>query len=349
MQTQEPLYEELEISAANARLAILQLSVMMNSGISISRALESMTQARQSQVADLAEGIFRGIARGMRLSQAISATTGFFTEAHISSVQSGEKTGRLPFVLQRLSDNLDKDLRLRQQLKSALTYPVGILIVTALMALFMTNYMLPQLLSAAGTALKDPPWPTRVLSAISEHGGLLTFFFLIMVCSIPWFFSSVPLATQIRNWVLFRSPVVGTVGRNSDLARLSGQLALLLHAGLNLDRALLALRPRDPELRQAIPKVLKGVMRGLSLAEAFSSTGKFSREFVAFVDVGEETGRLGRALDHQSAILEESSRMAVDDAVQFIEPLAMLFLGGLVGFVILGCFLPIYQVVFQGL
>lgn len=340
---------DLQLSAANARLAILQLSVMMRSGISITQALHSMTQAKQSQVADFADGVYRGIARGKTLSRSVSDATSYFSEAQVSLIRAGERTGRLPFVLDKLSDSLGTEIRLRQQLTSALTYPVGVLIVTMLMAIFMTTYMLPQLLSAAGTVLKDPPWPTRVLSSLADHGGMLVFVCLIAVCSIPWFMSSVPLATQLRSWVLFRSPLIGTVGRKSDLARISGQLGMLLHAGLNLDRALMVLKPRDPNLQMALPRVLKHVMRGESLASAFQMAGPFGSEFVAFVEVGEETGRLATALERQSRSLEEMSRMAVDDAVQWIEPMAMMFLGAVVGFVLLGCFLPVYQVVFQSL
>ena len=342
-------YEQAKLTTHEARLAILQLSVMLNSGISITKCLESMLEAPQAEISKLAEGLFYGISRGLGLAESLSQATKSYSKVDLSLIKAGETSGRLALVLNKLGERLDKQQQLRTQLVSALTYPVGIVVVTSLMALFMANVMLPQLLSAAGQALESPSWSTRILLGLSEYSGTVTFLVVIAIASVPWFFSSVPLAIQIRSWLLFRSPGLGTIGRHSELARTSGQLAILLYAGITIHRALGLLESEDPDLEFAYAAALRNIANGLSLTESLAKTEKFERDFLALIEVGEESGRLERALDRQARYLEEQTHEKLQDGIKLIEPLAMVFLGGMVGLVILGCFLPIYQLVAQNL
>lgn len=344
MVNQQSYQSETRLSATDARLAILQLAVMINSGVSLTRALESLTQAPQEAIAAFGEAVFSKVSQGYLLSRAVRAASETFSKSQVSLIAAGERTGRLALVLTKLSERLEKEDNLRRQLLSALMYPLAILVLTGLMGLFMSNFMLPHLLSAVGSTLRDPPWPTKVLATIAAQGGLVTSVFVVVVCCLPWFASSVPQAQAARNWLLYESPVLGRIGRNTEIANLSGQLSLLLNAGLSLDRALMSLSPRAPQLRLAFRQVMSSVTNGCTLAESFRDTGQFSSDFVALVEVGEETGRLSRALEHQSLLLHEATERELQDLVRLIEPLTMLFLGGMVGFVVLGCFLPIYQV-----
>lgn len=349
MTTFDTAYEEAKLTSANARIAVLQLSVMLGSGISITKTLESMAEAQQQEVRVFALGLFRGISRGLSLSEAMKQASSYLSRAQIALIKAGEETGRLPFVLKKLSLRMENDYRLRQQLFSALIYPVGILVVAGIMALFMTTYMLPELLNAAGNSLGPPPWPTRVLILLTDWSGTLTILLVASLASIPWLMSSVPMATNLRNWLLFRSPIVGTINREAEFARISGQLALLLYAGLNLDRALVLVATNDPSLEGALAEVLRGITGGSTLAEAFAETGEFSKQFVALVEVGEETGQLHRTLQRQADSQEEELLRTLDEATKLIEPLAMAVLGVVVGFVVIGCFLPIYQVISESL
>lgn len=349
MAEQVQQYEQAQLSSHEARLAILQISVMLNSGISITQTLESMVKAPQKEISKLAEGVFFGISKGLGLAEALGQATRSFSQVDLSLIKAGEASGRLAMVLEKLGNRLDKQQQLRTQLLSALAYPIGIVLVTSLMALFMTNFMLPQLLSAADQSLESPAWSTQFLMGISEYSGTVTLLLLLSLGLIPWLWSSMPLALSIRQWVFFRSPVIGTLGRHSELARTCGQLAILLYAGITLHRALGLLKSHDPDLEFAYAAALRGISNGLTLTEALAKTEKFEPDFLALIEVGEESGRLERALDRQSLYLEEQTYSKLQEAIKLIEPLAMLFIGSIVGLVILGCFLPIYQIVAQNL
>lgn len=252
-------------------------------------------------------------------------------------------------VLQKLCERMDREQQIRQRLISAVTYPVGILVVGLTMVAFMATYMLPRFLESAGSALSDPPWPTRVLIAVSDNSGVLVMSSLMVLASLPWLASEVPAAVAIRTWILYRSPVVGTAMGLLERARLCNEFGLLLDAGLTVHRAMKCLVLGDPRLRDALKRATRYLVEGSSLSESFAQTGAFSPTFVAIIEVGEETGRLSKSLVQQAGLLEETAERYIDGAVKMIEPVVMIILGFFVGFVVLGCFLPIYKMVAENL
>lgn len=339
----------MKLSRVNARLLILQLSVMLNAGISLDRTLGSLADSDSGELREVGSRIHRFITHGYALSAAIRQSCTRFAPVHIALIRAGEQTGGLGTVLQTLSERLESEKRAREQLVSSLAYPLGILVVGGFMLFFMTSFMLPQFLEAAGPALSDPPWPTKVLMWISDSQSFLFLLLLLALLSIPWLMSDVPAAVNVRNWFLYRSPLLGKINRLNEQARVSHEFGLLLNAGLTVHSALGHLVVGDPRLQKALERSRMELMAGHSLSEAFDFTGEFSKDFVAILSVGEETGKLGSALGHQAAYLEENCSRLVADALKLLEPFAMLVLGFFVGFVVLGCFLPIYQMVAENL
>lgn len=335
----------VKLDSNEARLAVLELSVFLNSGIPLSTALHSMTGSETPALAMFAEEVLKRIEIGYPLSRAVEATTSSLGPVALSVLRAGEQTGRLARVLAELSARMDRLHRSRTQLISALSYPAGILVVTALMVFFMTSYMLPRFLLAAGPALKNPPWPTLLLTKIAAAGAPLTLLLLVGACSVPWFLSEVPAAARVRNWVMYESPLIGPIGHSAEMARLCADLGLLLDAGMTLDRSLKILSPGDPRIAEALRAVTRSLHQGETFSEAVRHAQTFSRLFEAFVAIGEETGTLPRLLRTQSEILEADTEHRTSETIRLIEPAALTLLGAVVGFVVLGCFLPIYQLI----
>ncbi len=321
----------------------------MNAGISLDKALESLAKVDQPAVGRFSENVYRGIATGSTLSESFERATSSFGPAVISMVKAGEQSGRLVFVLLQLSDRLERAQQIRNQLVSALSYPAAILAGGGVMLVFMTTYMLPRLLSTIGSIIDSPPWPTRVLMALADSGGLIFSLLLMFACSVPWFLSDVSAASRFRNWILFESPVVGTIGSLSEQARLSAEFSMLIEAGMTVTAAMSNLSPSDPTLKDALGEATQGLHSGLSLSESFEKTGRFRKDFVALLEVGEETGRLSQVLKHQADYLEDLVGRLTGDSIKLLEPIAMMVLGFVVSFVILGSFLPVYQLVSQNL
>lgn len=339
----------VKLDSNEARLAVLELSVFLNSGIPLSVALSSMTRSEFPAVSLFAEGVLKRIESGQPLSRAVEATSGSLGPVALSVIRAGEQTGRLARVLSELSARMDRLHRSRSQLISALSYPAGILVVTGLMVFFMTTYMLPRFLLAAGPALKDPPWPTLLLMKVASSGAPLTLLLLVAACSVPWFMSEVPAAERARNWVLYESPLIGSIGHSAEMARLCGDLALLLDSGMNLDRALKILTPGDPRLAQSLKDVTRSLHHGETFSQAVCQAQAFPRLFEAFIAVGEETGTLPKLLRTQAEILDADTEHRTNETIRLVEPAALAVLGAVVGFVVLGCFLPIYQLVSDNL
>lgn len=341
--------DKVKLDSNEARIAVLELAVFLNSGVPLTLALQSMMGSEMPSIGHFANGVLRRIESGQPLSRAVEQTSSSLGPVVLSVIRAGEQTGRLARVLTDLSARMDKLHRSRSQLLSALAYPAGILLVTGILVFFMTTYMLPRFLAAAGPALKNPPWPTLLLMRIADAGAPLTLLLLVAICSIPWFLSEVPAATRARNWILYESPLVGTIGRASELARVCADLGLLLDSGMTLDRALKTLCPSDPSITLALDSISKSIRAGETFTEAVAKAPAFPRLFGAFVAVGEETGTLPKLLRAQAALLDADTEFKTTETIQLIEPAALAFLGAVVGFVVLGCFLPIYQLISDNL
>ena len=339
----------VKLDSNQARMAVLELSVFLNSGISLHVALNSMMRSEMPAVALFAGGVLKRIETGYPLSKAVMATSGSLGPVGLSVIRAGEQTGRLARVLAELSARMDRQHRSRSQLISALTYPAGIVVITGLLVFFMTTYMLPRFLLAAGPALKNPPLPTLLLMKVASAGAPLTLLLLMAACSVPWFMSEVPAAARARNWLLYESPVIGDIGRSADMARLCGDLGLLLDAGMTLDRSLKILSPGDPRIAQSLLAVNRSLQLGETFGEAVRNAEAFPPLFEAFVAVGEETGTLPKLLRLQAEILEADTEHKTTETIRLIEPAALTILGMVVGFVVLGCFLPVYQLISDNL
>lgn len=347
---EKPLsHRRIKLSAQNGRLVVLQLSVMLNAGVPILQALEALTKTEETPVREFGFRVLQSVSVGHTLNQSFAKSTDFFSESEISLLRTGEETGKLALLLTRLSEQLEKEQSLRRQISSALTYPLGILVLTGLMALFMANFMLPELLSATENALRNPPLPTRVLSYLAQQGGVVSTLCLVILCSIPWLYSSVPQAQSLRHWLLYQSPVLGRLSGNLELSRLSRQLSLMLHTGLTIRKALSSLESSSQAISDGIHRVLQSLSTGATITESFAEAGPFQPDYLAMIEVGEETGRLAIALERQADYLEVNAQRDLQDLVKLVEPLAMIILGCLVAFVMLGCFLPVYQVAAQTL
>lgn len=336
--------QKVVLRAEEARLITLQLSVLLNAGVGIERSLLALRTTEMGRIRQFAEGVWLRLERGRSLAQAMSAETDSFGQVSISLVEAGEKTGRLVHCLRELSARLDKLHHARSRLIGALSYPLGILVGGSLLVVFMSTFMLPKFMEAVGSMLQTPPWPTRVLLAIADLGEYLAAAFLLALCSIPWLLSDVPAAKKLRAWCLYDSPILGKINSLSDLARVNLDFALMLDAGLTVETSMHVLRPASPVLAEAIPLSLDHLRRGESLSKALQ-LGGFPRSMVAIVAVGEESGSLSQLLNLQGRLLEEEVERRQQDFTKLIEPLAMLALGVAVGFVMLGCFLPVYKLV----
>lgn len=339
----------LRISLQEMRDFTLHLSVMLGSGLGLMPSLTLVAECGTPTLSRLAGGLARELFLGHRLSEAMALSSSAFERTVVVMVRQGEESGRLVSVFRELSRRLGDRVNTRERLRSALLYPAAVVGVTGLMVAFMAFYMLPNFMPFVASFRGELPWPTALLMRVTELVVPLTIVSLAGLCSIPWLLSEVPAAAKIRNYLLYESPGLGRLNRCVELAELCEDLELMLSSGVHLLSALRQLQPGDPTLRELVAASGEQISRGLPWWQALESSGVVPPSMVAVVRVAEESGKFGKMLRFQARLLRQDAELARERLLQMVEPVLLFFLGAVVGFVLLACFLPIYQLAAQAL
>jgi len=337
----------------NLALATRQLSVMLNSGVDIVRSLEVLRGADYGARLNLAwEDMSRSIQRGLPLSRALGRHPEVFSPVYRGLVKAGESSGGLVANLGIIADHLERDLRLRQKLKSALTYPAFVFLVCVVAILILTQKVLPTLIqgvfSDTGMTL---PWMTR--SVIFVGNALNSGWFyqlvlpgLLVLGLLIGHYLRTPGGRYRSQWVLRRLPLLSQLMIATTAARFARTMGALSGCGLPLMHSLelTDMVLADYEVSRAIDQILVGVENGESLTDLLRQCEAFPPLVMGFTELGEETGRLSSAYRHLADMLEEEIDLLLNTATAALEPLMIGVMGGLVGYVVIAMFLPLYQV-----
>jgi type IV pilus assembly protein PilC len=336
-------------SAKQREALYLELGMLLGAGVDIKTALDLQVQQHRSKLRATLEQLRDAVVAGSTVAAALQAS-GQFSAYEYHSVRIGEETGRLADILRELARYYTRQIKQRRQLVQALAYPILVLTTAGGAVLFMLRFIVPMFADVFRRFGGELPPLTRAIvglsGAVREHAlsGILLLLGLLLVgrwlVRIPAY----------RYWVsrlLLRVPVLGPLLRGVYLGRLCGSLALLTGAhvpllqALDLARQMLGFAP----LTRALEAVEAKVLLGASLHESLQEFGfLFDARLVALVKVGEEVNKLdyfftllsqqyGDEVDHRAALLSTA-----------LEPLIMLFLGGVVGLILVGMYLPIFQI-----
>lgn len=340
---------ETEYPALNhqeVHLWALQMHLLLSSGMPLHEGLELLAASEDlPRISVVCDQLADGISQGQRLSQSMKSLNPTFGDLVVNFVAVGERSGRLPEVFARISQRALNRGKTEHTVRSALAYPIFLTVVSGAMAGFMAFYMFPQLLpflTGLGVAL---PWPTRTLLWITNH---LAFLLVLLTVLAGWAgylmaSKSSPWSERVRDWLLFKSPVVGKLNRNRVYADCLADLHLLLEAQCDLLGSLSSLRPPWSEQRERILVCVNEIGRGLSFSEAVEKSAMLPRWFLSPMSSAEETGQFSNTFKYLAEQLEESVMMDVERLLQLLEPALMAGMGLVTGFVVLATFLPLYS------
>lgn len=326
---------------AERRDFFVQVAVMFAAGCPLSKALFTLSQGTElPRLAGGAERVLSRLEKGASFSAAL-AQEGSFTRPEVGLVRMGEETGRLRAVLERLGENLSETLGYRRRLIEAGIYPVFAVVFSSLLIGLMAFVFLPRILPVVIGFGIELPWPTRLVVGLARL--------------VPWLVpvglaGSIGLLLLLREpkrqeRLLFSLPLVREVLRAASLAEASSSLALLLSAGATLDRGFELLTPYlpDPELRAVLGRLQTRLRSGETLSQALAREPALPPLWRHFMASGEESGRLEYFAQQASLNLRQEVALQTDRAITLFEPLLLFFLGAVVGFLLLACFLPFYN------
>ena len=328
-----------------------QLSTLQDAGLPIVRSVKILeTQQRPGKFKDQLASISEEVEGGSTFSEALSKYPKSFDKLYVSMVKAGEAGGVLDVILNRLAGFMEKSQKLRKKVKGAMIYPVAVLSVAGLILFFIMIYVVPsfeQMFKDLGQKL---PAPTQLLLTLSQT--LQRFWYLIP--GIPFVFIMILKAigrSEKGRLALDRFkltlPVFGLIIKKSSISRFCRTLGTLISSGVPILEALRIVKDAigNVVISNAIEEVHGSIREGDTIAGPLRQSGIFDELLVNMIDVGEETGELDKMLIKIADNYETDVDVAVEGMSSLLEPLLIVGMGGIVGFIVIALFLPLIDII----
>lgn len=325
------------------------LATLLQAGVPLDEALQSVVeQVENPAQARLYTQVREEVRQGSSLFQALAEQGRSFPDLYQRMVEVGENSGTLDQVLLRLADFLEEQARLRSRTVSALAYPVLMAIVGVGVLLFLLSFVVPKItrmLTDLGQAL---PLPTRLLittsDLISAYGWLVALLVGGGIVALLRYRRTEAGRLKLDGWTL-KLPLIGRIQREIATARFSRTLGTLLHSGVPLLKALEISCGllSNKVLRTAVETTSLEVREGASLAEPLKRSGVFPPLLAQMTAVGERSGTLEEMLIKVADSQDRQVEITLAGLLSLLEPLMILAMGGIIGFIVLAVLLPIFQ------
>lgn len=324
-----------------------QLADLLRAGVPMMRAMETLARAgANKRLAQLVKEAKDAVAQGDALADALAKNTAVFPTLHVAMIRAGERGGFLEDVLANLSSYLEKQDELLGKLRGAMIYPAILTFAGSGVIIFMLLVLVPQFKPIfEGVSL---PLPTVILFAasdafVSQWPVLIAVTFVAVLAVVSFFRSE----AGRRKWDIWRMrvPVMGGAIRMTCIARFCRILGTMLANGVPLLQALSISRDAAGSIMLAtnIEQAAESVRAGQSLSQPLRAGGMFPEEVIEMVAVAEESNQLEKVLVQIADTVERRTNQKIDYAVRLIEPLILVALAGVIGFVALGLLVPIFS------
>jgi len=347
---------EINLKAAKIKLkevAIFsrQFATMVNSGLPILRALSILSdQVSNKELARILTAVRNDVEQGSSLSSAMSKHPKAFNDLYIAMVKSGETGGMLDDVLLRLSDVLEREVHLRQKIKSAMTYPVAVVALVVLIMSAMLLFVVPQFKSIYSQLGGTLPLPTRVLLMASD--AMKKYWYMVILGAVGARFAfrrykKTPAGRATLDAIKLKIPIFGTLFHKTALSRFSSTAGMLMKSGVPILQALdiVADTVNNKVMSKAVVDVQSSVRAGESIAKPLSKHPVFPPMVVQMLAVGEETGQVDTMLDKVATFYDNEVEAAVDALTSLIEPLLIAIIGGCVGAAVIALYMPMFNII----
>lgn len=335
---------------ASAQLAGLcrEMSALLVSGISMVRALEIISEEEGISKAqkEVYTDILIDLKRGVSLSEAMEAR-GCFPDLMLGMVRSGEGSGTIDMVMNRLAKHYDRESRLNRQVQSAMTYPVVLLVMCALVVILIMTFILPQF-EELFLAMETLPMPTMILMAVSDfliQDWYVALFVLFVGGVFLRIVSKIYQVRRILDYGKVHMPVAGKLNKVIYTARFARTLSSLYSSGMPIVAALetAGATVGNVYVEEQFQQVGTTVRSGVPLSQALREVDGFVLKLSSAILVGEESGRLDSMLESIAITMEEEAEAATKRLVTLLEPVLICFMAIMVGFIIVAVMLPIYE------
>jgi type IV pilus assembly protein PilC len=333
-------------------IATKKMATMMRSGLAILPSLQMVRDQVDDPLLKKTMGeIYQDVEDGSSLSKAFGKHPNVFDSIYVNLVRAGESSGKLDTFLEKLVGSIRKTIKIRKSIQSAMLYPTILLVVATIVLAIMMIFVVPVFAQMFGSIGSQLPTPTLMIVNLSNFirdplgGGLLA---IAIFGSIVLFRVSLKRNIVLRRWwhrLILRLPLIGDMTLHSNIAQVAMVYGNLTNAGVPVIEALdiTAESSKNEIIRDGIQEAKRGVFSGEPLSELLGKIKVFPSSFSQLVSVGEQTGNMSEMLDTISSYYEEEFDSSVDKLSQMMEPIMICFLGGVIGFILVAMYLPIFK------
>ena len=339
------------IGAVEMIMFNLQLANMIDSGLMILTSLRAIQeQCENKKLKQILSQVERSVEAGATFSESLAQHNTVFPKLFVSMVKAGETTGHLPTVLNRFASYAEQREDLRQKILSACFYPMILLIAGIAVICFIVTFVVPRFVDIFQKTGIPLPMPTQIIYSLGL--GIKHFWYLILVAIlglvafVKYYRQSERGKYQFDQMIL-KIPVIGTVARKVIVSRFCRTLATLVDSGVPLLQGLQVLK--EVVGNEVFARLVQNVHDSVQGGDKISQTLKVSQEFppdvIQMIISGEETGQLGKMLNKAADFYDTAIEYSIKKLTTLIEPVFLIVMGGMVGFIMASMLLPIFDMV----
>jgi type IV pilus assembly protein PilC len=340
-----------KVAAKNLAVFTRQFSVMIDAGLPLVQCLDILgSQEEDKNFSATILATRSDVESGMSLADAMKKHPKAFDALFTNMIAAGEAGGILDTILKRLATYIEKAVKLKGQVQSAMIYPVAVIVIAGLVVGVILWKVIPTFANLFAGLGAELPLPTRIVIALSNNLVRFGPFLIVGMVAAGWGFKSYYATVGGRRLIdatTLKLPILGSLMRKIAVARFCRTLSTLLASGVSILEALdiTARTSGNAIVEEAILTTRKSIERGDTIAQPLKDTKVFPPMVVQMIGVGEATGALDTMLGKIAEFYEEEVDVAVAGLLTLLEPLMIALLGGVVGGIVIAMYLPIFDLI----
>lgn len=340
-----------KVNAKELAIFTRQFSVMIDAGLPLVQCLEILSGQQENKgFAKALTGVRGSVEAGSTLANALRLYPKAFDDLYTNMIEAGETGGILDTILQRLSTYIEKAVKLKRAVQSALIYPVAVLVISGGVILLLLWKVVPIFANLFAGLGVDLPLPTRIVIALSHAVASFAWVLILLLAAASYglkAYYGTPNGRMAVDTIILKLPLLGSLMRKIGVARFTRTLGTLITSGVPMLEAMdiTARTSGNAVIEKAILEVRKAIEAGRTIVDPLRETGVFPNMVVQMVGVGEQTGALDSMLQKVADFYEDEVDAAVADLLTAMEPMIILFLGVVVGGVVISMYLPLFSLI----
>ncbi len=335
--------------AQDLALLTRQLATLLNAGIPLDEALQGVAQQSQKPTTRaLVIGIRAKVLEGYGLADSLADYPAQFPELYRRTVSAGEQTGGLDSVLEKLADYTEHQQTIRQKIQQAMIYPTLMLVISVSIIGFLLAFVIPKIIGVFADSGQTLPTATHLLIMLS-HGikqyGLYALLFILLICiAFKKALKNIHFKTRFHAFLL-HIPGINHILITSNVARYSHTFAILFSAGVSVLETMRVASSlvNHVIMREKFEQATTRVKEGMPISQALTETTFFTPMAIHLISSGEKSGQIAPLMERAAAYLDSEIKRLIDTALTLLEPLVILFMGGVILFIVLATLLPIFS------